>query len=68
MEYLTTAEAATILGTSPQIVRRYIRDGKLPATPRGRDLFIARADVDAFIRQRPARKLRVTALLSSSNN
>lgn len=44
-EWLTTAEAAAILGISASRVRQLVNGGRLPATKRGRDLHIRRADL-----------------------
>jgi excisionase family DNA binding protein len=54
-ELLTTAEAATRLGIKPVTVRRYIEQGRLPATKRGRDHFISAADLDALERAKPGK-------------
>jgi site-specific DNA-methyltransferase (adenine-specific) len=47
-DYLTTAEAAAYLGVSQARVRRLIRENRLPAEKRGRDLVLRGADLDAF--------------------
>jgi excisionase family DNA binding protein len=44
---LTTSEAAEALGVSPPRIRQLILEGRLPATRRGRDLLIERADLRA---------------------
>jgi len=46
-ESFTTKEAAAELGVTPSRIRQMIIDGSLPATKRGRDQFIARADLEA---------------------
>lgn len=50
-EYLTTAEVAAELRVNPETVRRWVRDGALPALPVGRGYRIARADFDALVAQ-----------------
>ena len=45
---LTTDAAAQILGVSQTRVRKLIKDGRLPAEKRGRDLLLREADVLSF--------------------
>jgi len=45
---LTTEAASLILGVSQARVRKLIKDGRLPAEKRGRDLLIQEADVEIF--------------------
>lgn len=51
-EYLTTDEAAAVLGLKPRTVTRYCEIGLLACAKRGRDWQIARAEVDRFARER----------------
>lgn len=46
----TTADAAAYLGISQARVRRLVRDNRLPAEKRGRDLILKSSDLDAFAR------------------
>lgn len=49
-EYITVAEAATLLRVAPSTIRRWIREGDLPAFRMGkRRLALRRSDVDARI-------------------
>ncbi len=50
MRYLTTAEAADLLGVIPRRVRALIESGKLPAERLGRDWAIKRKDLDELDR------------------
>ena len=58
--YFSPADVAVILQVSMQTVRRWIREGKLPAVKIGgensRLLRIHRDDLDAFIQNQPRRK------------
>ncbi|RME05020.1 MAG: DNA-binding protein [Deltaproteobacteria bacterium] len=45
---VTVAEAARLLERSPATVRRYVREGRLPAERRGGRLFISRKDLLEF--------------------
>jgi excisionase family DNA binding protein len=45
-EWLTTAEVAELHGIGTKAVTRAIREGRLPATPRGHAYFIRRADAE----------------------
>lgn len=47
--YLTAAEAADLLRTSPINVVRLCRDGRLPATKPAGKWLILRADLDAHL-------------------
>jgi excisionase family DNA binding protein len=51
-EMLTTAEAAAVLGITPQSVRRQINRGRIAAEKRGRDHFISRAEVERYAASR----------------
>lgn len=46
---LTLVEAAAVIGTSPDNLRGRIKGGTLRATKRGRDWFVAQAEVDRYI-------------------
>lgn len=49
-EYLTVAEASSLLRVAPSTVRRWIREGDLPAYRLGkRRLALRRSDVDGMI-------------------
>jgi excisionase family DNA binding protein len=55
--YFSLADVAVILRVSMQTVRRWIKEGKLPATKIGgensRIIRVRREDLDAFIRNDP---------------
>src|SRR5690242_8542241 len=53
---LTTVDAAHVLDVDASTVRRYIRDGKLPAVRVGRDYVITEDDLRAFVLERQARE------------
>ena len=62
-ELLSTAEAAAHAKVTPETIRRWIAAGKLPEHRAGREVRIARADLDALLhrgtrqpRQRTAEK------------
>lgn len=55
IEYLTTGEAARLLGVTARRVQTLINAGRLPATKVGRDWLIARADLDAVRERKPGR-------------
>lgn len=44
---LSVDEAASRVGRSPETVRRWIRDGRLPATTQGRRRVVDPADLDS---------------------
>jgi site-specific DNA-methyltransferase (adenine-specific) len=46
--FITTAEAAEILGVSPSRVRQLILEGRLKSQKIGRDQILTRKDVDIF--------------------
>ncbi len=54
MEYLTTRQAAEVLGITQKGVGKLIERGKLTAEKVGRDLLIRRADVERA-KSRPGR-------------
>lgn len=45
---MTTAEAAEALGITRSLVLRFIRDGRLKSTKRGRDHWITAEEVERF--------------------
>lgn len=53
--YLRVAEVAALLRLDVKTVRRWIVEGRLPATRPGRDWRIARADLRAFLLARGER-------------
>lgn len=50
-EYISTNEAAAILGRTPRRVRQMVDEGKLDGQLKGRDLWISRASVEALARE-----------------
>lgn len=66
---LTTEAAALILGVSQARVRKLIKDGRLPAEKRGRDLLIQESDVISFVKYgrksigRPVKKDSASAIV-----
>jgi excisionase family DNA binding protein len=46
--FITTAEAAEILGVSPSRVRQFILEGRLKSQKIGRDQLLIKKDVDIF--------------------
>jgi len=57
-EFLTSKEAANILGVIPRRVLQFIKEGRLPATKIGRPWFIKRSDLEEFMRiERPSGNL-----------
>ena len=53
--WFSVEQVAERLGLHVRTIRGYIRDGRLPATRIGKQYRIARADLDAFTGQPPAR-------------
>jgi excisionase family DNA binding protein len=49
-EHLTSAEAARYARVSSRTIRRWLDDGRLRARRAGRKLLIARADLEALLR------------------
>jgi len=43
--------AAALVGRNPETVRRWVWSGRLPARRSGRRLLVARADIEALVRQ-----------------
>ncbi len=54
-EGLNTVDAGHVIGVDSSTVRRYIRDGKLPAIRIGRDFSITEEDLRAFVQGKQAR-------------
>jgi excisionase family DNA binding protein len=54
-DLISTAEAAELLGVTPQQVRTHARNGRLPGQVVGRDWVFRRGDVKAF-KPRPVGK------------
>lgn len=54
-EYVTVTEAARRTDRQPELIRRWIREKRIPAVKIGRDLFVAEADL-AMIEAMPRRK------------
>lgn len=52
---LTTPEAAALLGVQPKTISRYIKRGLIEAERRGRDYFIADAEIERFKAERRGR-------------
>ncbi len=51
VEWITTSEAAVILGITPVRVRQLIGTGQLRAEKRGRDYILIRSEVEQFNRE-----------------
>jgi excisionase family DNA binding protein len=60
MDYLTTRQAAEILGVTAQRVTNLVRAGRLPATKVGRDWLIARQALEHF-EKRPQGNFKLSA-------
>lgn len=54
-DLLTPQEVARLLRLHYSCVRRWILQGKLSHTKKGRRLFVLRADLDAFLAKRGAK-------------
>ena len=52
---MTTTEAAALLGVQPKTVSRYIKRGLIEAEKRGRDYWIAAAELERFKAERRGR-------------
>lgn len=55
-EYLSVARAAKIADVSPSFIRSQVSAGRLTKCRAGRELRIARAELDALLRRDPARR------------
>lgn len=49
-KYLTTEQAASVLGVTPSRIRQYIAEQRLPSEKYGRDHMISERDVEYFAR------------------
>jgi excisionase family DNA binding protein len=47
-EFLTTTQAAALVGVKVRAIQAAISSGRLPAVKMGRDWMMSRADVEAF--------------------
>jgi excisionase family DNA binding protein len=58
-EILDTAHVAELLGMNIQMVRKYAREGRIPAyrLPGGRTLRFFREEIIEFLKQHPASEL-----------
>ncbi|SRR6266545_1127868 len=54
--YLSITDAATVAGCSAKTISREINAGRLPAVRRGRLVRVARADLDLWMRNAPAKR------------
>jgi excisionase family DNA binding protein len=50
-EWLTTAEAAELAGYHVKYVRRLVKDGKIAGRKRGRDWWVDKQSVLAYVRE-----------------
>jgi excisionase family DNA binding protein len=55
-DYLTLAEAAKLADVEPDTLRVQIHNGRLTARKIGRDWFVTRGDLTAYLDQRWTRK------------
>lgn len=60
-EWCSIAEVAATMKRTPRAVRGLIKRGKLAAKGEGRDALVARADLERFIANMPAHRVRVDA-------
>ncbi len=51
MELLTVEETAKYLKMSPQVIRRWLREKKLPGVKIGKEWRIDKADIDALMKK-----------------
>lgn len=52
---LTTARAAVELNVTPQRIRQFIQEGRLPAEKEGRDWFVESDDLEPLRDRKPGR-------------
>lgn len=52
VEYLTTRNAAQILGVTPQSVARWILQGELTGTKIGKNWFLTESDIKDFLTEK----------------
>lgn len=58
MDYLTTKEAAVLLGISPRGVRKQVERGNIPAAVISGLMLIKKIEVDRFLKNRKPRKVK----------
>jgi len=51
MDIMTVDEVATYLKMSPQVIRRWLRQGKLKGVKIGKEWRIDKADIDALMKK-----------------
>jgi len=56
MKYLTPDEVAERLGRNPELVRRWIREGRLRAEKVGRSWAVTERELERFQRSEPERR------------
>lgn len=52
MELMTVEEAARYLKISPEVIRRWLREKKLPGFKIGKEWRIAREDIDTMLKEK----------------
>jgi len=55
-ELITVNEAARLRGVHPEVIRGYIKRGRLPSVRKFEKRLVWRADVIALVRQKPGPK------------
>lgn len=58
MKLLTVPEAARRLARNPELVRRWLREGRLRGQKFGRDWLVSERDLDRFRGREPDRRRR----------
>lgn len=58
MERVTVAEVARRLARHPELIRRWLRDGRLKGEQYGREWLITEREIDRFRRAEPERRRR----------
>jgi len=58
VERLTVAEASRRLRRHPELVRRWLREGRLRGEQYGREWLIAEREIERFTRAEPERRRR----------
>jgi excisionase family DNA binding protein len=58
MRRYTTIEAAARLRRHPELVRRWLRDGRLRGEQSGRDWLVTEREIARFLRTEPQRRAR----------
>ena len=59
MDRLTVGEVARRLSRHPELIRRWLREGRLKGEQYGREWLVTRREVDRFRRTEPERRRRV---------